>query len=416
MLVVLGVFTQFAYGHEASVSKIKLDLTLTGINLSVVLPEDQLLLSLPSLESIEDVDQPKGNAILRDYFAKHLWLTQEGRRYDGEITAIERITDKQSGVAIPVLKYSVDFPLDAMQIVLHSDLVQHQVISHKSYIMLGSGHLKGSDPSVVLGVLRLKHNDISVDLSDVSAWLGIRSMFVHGIEHIPNGADHLLFLICLLLTIPLSVQREAGGLKDKNTTALSQTIGLVSVFTLSHSLALLMTLLSLIPIGGTYVELIVVLSVACSAVIVVKPKPIELFDKYALVLVFGFAHGLAFSKVLSDMSLSKVDQALELLSFTLGIELMQIVLAILLVPCFMVLSKHQTIYLYLRRVASLFALVASVGWLFERIQGEPNTIVGMMEQALLWLPGLYLLLILLVLWDSAKAYLPTPKSVERLRN
>lgn len=414
ILLVLGGFSDVAFGHDASVSKIQINAT-NGSHLSVILPVDQLRLVLPLLQREADIEQPNVQLLLGDYFTEHLWLTHEAERYDGDIKSIKLSVDKQAGVDVPVIVYSVDIPLEAKKYVLHSDLVQHKVISHKTYVTLSADHLEDEDSPFMLGVLRLKHNDIIVDLSDVSMWQGARSMFIHGIEHILGGADHLLFLICLLLTVPLSVARSAGDLIEKNTSALSHTVGLVSVFTLSHSLALLMTLF-LNPVAGIYIELIVTCSVAASALIVVKPRPLGRFDKYALVLGFGFAHGLAFSEVLSELSVSKVEQALELLSFTLGIELVQIVLAILLVPCFVVLSKHQTVYLGLRLAAATFALVASIAWIFEHIQRKPNTISIIMEQAILWLPWLYVLLLIVVLWDSVKANLPSPSSVDRLRN
>ena len=55
--------------------------------------------------------------------------------------------------------------------------------------------------------------------------------------------------------------------------------------------------------------------------------------------VFGLVHGMAFSTTLSSLNLSGSQLALSLLGFNVGIEMMQLVVVLLVLPPLIVLAR-----------------------------------------------------------------------------
>lgn len=154
------------------------------------------------------------------------------------------------------------------------------------------------------------------DQSTAVDWGGLVSFFIAGFAHIlPAGFDHLLFVAALCL--------GAAGLRS--------IIGIVTAFTIAHSLSLAAMTLGWISISGYWIEPFIVLSIFWAAAINLRSAaPAALTLPTAL--VFGLIHGLGFASALREIGLPAEQQILSLLSFNLGVEAGQIVfLALLLI-------------------------------------------------------------------------------------
>ncbi|MCH2191369.1 MAG: HupE/UreJ family protein [Gammaproteobacteria bacterium] len=171
-----------------------------------------------------------------------------------------------------------------------------------------------------------------------------------GIEHIlPFGIDHLAFLLALVLA--------AKGLRS--------LIIQISVFTLAHSLTLILGVLGLVTLNASLVEAIIALSIAFVAVE-------NLFFKYKLgwrsLIIFGFGllHGLGFAGALGDLGIPTNHYVSALLGFNLGVEIAQILFGLI---CFLILHKAIKPFIFRRFVyLPLNCFVAALGiyWLAER--------------------------------------------------
>lgn len=104
---------------------------------------------------------------------------------------------------------------------------------------------------------------------------------------------------------------------------------------------------------------------------------------------FGLIHGLAFATVLANLDLGVKALALSVLGFNLGIELMQLCIILMIVPWLILLSR-TSFYKVFRIPAAAIAAIAAIGWITERITGQPNLITAWVDEVTphaLWIIG-----------------------------
>lgn len=164
--------------------------------------------------------------------------------------------------------------------------------------------------------------------------------FQIGLKHVLdiNAYDHVLFLIAL--TVPFSF-------KDWQRILL-----LVSLFTIGHTMALLLSVFGIIAIKVSVVELLIPITILITALFNLftagksnKKESINLI--FFIVLFFGIVHGLGFSNyfksILGGTATSKL---LPLGEFALGIEAAQLVVVFVV----LILSYiMQTVFRFSKR-------------------------------------------------------------------
>lgn len=147
--------------------------------------------------------------------------------------------------------------------------------------------------------------------------------FKIGLNHVLdiNGYDHVLFLIAL--TVPYAF-------KDWKRVLL-----LVTLFTVGHTLALILSVYEIIIIKATLVEFLIPLTILVTAVFHLftagKSGKNESITFVSFVtLFFGVIHGLGFSNYFKTILPGNAsDKLLPLLEFALGIEAAQIIVVII---------------------------------------------------------------------------------------
>lgn len=147
-----------------------------------------------------------------------------------------------------------------------------------------------------------------------------------GFDHILEGADHLLFLFCLL--IPL---RRVGAL-----------IPVVTSFTIAHSITLLASALGWVPSAIWFPSLIETL-IALSIVYMALENIVGVQQRHRWMVTFGFGlvHGFGFSFLLTEsMQFAGSHLVMSLLAFNLGVEFGQILVLLLMVPFIHLLFRY----------------------------------------------------------------------------
>jgi hydrogenase/urease accessory protein HupE len=173
-----------------------------------------------------------------------------------------------------------------------------------------------------------------------------------GVKHILIGYDHLLFLFSLLIV----------------TRRLVAPLKLITCFTIAHSTTLALATFDLVRIPGKVVEPLIAASIVFVAVenLVRRSEP---KGRMWMVLAFGLIHGLGFASVLRELGVGTTGTgiALPLLSFNLGVELGQLLIAAPLVLLIPMLNKHPTFAKRLVPACSILAALAGSLWLIRRV-------------------------------------------------
>ena len=146
--------------------------------------------------------------------------------------------------------------------------------------------------------------------------------FNMGLKHVLDitAYDHIVFLIALL--IPYTF-------KDWKRVFL-----LVSLFTLGHTLALILSVFGVVSISVTVVEFLIPITILITALYHLytagKSAKKETVSFVAMVTVcFGLIHGLGFSNYFNTIMVgSGMNKLVPLLEFALGIEAAQLIVVL----------------------------------------------------------------------------------------
>ena len=143
-----------------------------------------------------------------------------------------------------------------------------------------------------------------------------------GLKHVLdiNGYDHILFLIAL--TVPYTF-------KDWKKILL-----LVSIFTIGHTMALILSVFGIMSIKEDIVEFLIPMTILITALysLITAGKSAKGGGSNVILFItlfFGLIHGLGFAGYFkSILPGSPSDKIIPLLEFALGIELAQIIVVI----------------------------------------------------------------------------------------
>lgn len=152
-------------------------------------------------------------------------------------------------------------------------------------------------------------------MSDFSFFFGI------GWHHIMNreALDHIFFIAALAAIYTL---------KD-----WKQVLVLVTAFTIGHAITLILSAKDIIEVNTTWVEFLIPCTIVCTALsnlFLKKFTPKAIRINYFLALFFGLIHGLAFATTLKWLLASDQSFVLSWFSFSVGLELGQIVVVVFL--------------------------------------------------------------------------------------
>ncbi len=224
-----------------------------------------------------------------------------------------------------------------------------------------------------------------------------------GFGHILDGADHLLFLACLVIPF----------------RRLYPLVAIVTSFTVAHSVTLIASAFEFAPDALWFpplVETLIALSIVYMAF--ENIVGVRLQRRWLITFGFGLVHGFGFSFALREtLQFAGSHLLTSLLAFNLGVEIGQVLVLLFLVPALGALFR----YVVAEKVGTILlsALVAHTSWhwMSERagqlsqfqIQLQlPTFDLALLASAMRW--GTLILIIALLLWLM---YLVFPQSPEQ---
>jgi len=167
-----------------------------------------------------------------------------------------------------------------------------------------------------------------------------------GVEHILDGVDHLLFVICLLIPF----------------RRLRPLVVIVTSFTVAHSVTLIASAFGMVPNFLWFpplIETIIAASIVYMAFENIVGSQWE--KRWIIAFCFGLVHGFGFSFALSEiMQFAGGHLLTSLLAFNLGVEIGQLFIVILAVPILNFLFRNVVA----ERIGTILlsAVLAHSGW------------------------------------------------------
>ncbi|QFZ54610.1 HupE/UreJ family protein [Oceanihabitans sp. IOP_32] len=183
----------------------------------------------------------------------------------------------------------------------------------------------------------------------------------HGINHVLDihAYDHILFLI--MLSIPFVF-------KD-----WKRVIVLVTVFTLGHTLSLILATYNVVRINSQIVEFLIPITILIVAVYNIftagkGPQKEKIGLLFITTLFFGLIHGLGFAREFEKLQKPSDNKFILLLEFALGIEIAQIIIVFLVLFISYVV---QTIFRFTKRDWVMIISAIVVGLTIPMILKNP---------------------------------------------
>jgi hypothetical protein len=192
--------------------------------------------------------------------------------------------------------------------------------------------------------------------------LGLTAFVWTGVEHIgatpgqwhgaagwklPDGLDHILFVVALML---------AGG-------TLARTLGVVSGFTLGHSITLALSVLHVVRPPAGLIEPLIALTIAFVAARAFAGRD---GHRWRVAACFGLIHGFGFATALHQLELPTGELVPALLGYNLGVELGQVAIVLAAAPLILTLQRHRRLQPIVRGLAAVIC-TAGVYWFFQRL-------------------------------------------------
>jgi hypothetical protein len=359
-----------AVAHSMPQSMVYLDIGSAAVRIECSLPLAELQLALPELHIGDErhLSKAQQNQLIA-YGLRHIRL--EG--VDGERWTVgHAIVTLQMNIDHRDIIYRADYrrPANSQSLRLRYDAITHEVVSHVALVAI-RGDFSSSDlartPEMV-GMLQNPADSLAISMGHAPARGLFASATKMGIGHILTGYDHMLFLLSLVLVLPLTLKSgEWTDRKQLRDTAIALA-KVITAFTVGHSITLLASTMLEWRLPTALVELCVAATVLVAAINIWKP--IFAGREVVAAVLFGLIHGIAFASAIGQHLLDPVLRFEVILGFNLGIELVQLLLASLVVlPAWSAASLPQ--FARVRLVAALIVAGIAGYWFVERIPAVP---------------------------------------------
>jgi hypothetical protein len=172
-----------------------------------------------------------------------------------------------------------------------------------------------------------------------------------------------LFLLCLLLPAVLKQTSTQTNKKSGFKQVAMGVLGIVSAFTLAHSITLSLAALEVVMLPSRWVES----AIAGSVIFVAAKNLSNSFEgRWQTAFLFGLIHGFGFASVLTALGLPTQSLVLSLVGFNVGVEVGQLVIVGTFLPLAFLVRKSKFYQVIVFRGGSWIALFVALGWFVER--------------------------------------------------
>lgn len=233
--------------------------------------------------------------------------------------------------------------------------------SHRGILVL---HGAGQSHTAVLSPAQ---PGIKITLGEVSLWRQFTDYLREGVWHIWTGIDHILFLLALLLPGVLVRGQNHWQPVPKLAAAVWPVLGVVTAFTLAHSITLSLAALDILRLNSRLVESCIAASVFLAALN--NLRPLATRRRWVVAFCFGLIHGFGFASALSELGLPGGSRLLCLVAFNLGVEAGQLAIVAVVMPVAYLLRGTLFYRSWVLPWGSLAVAGIAAVWFYQRAFG-----------------------------------------------
>uniref|UniRef100_UPI0035B22493 HupE/UreJ family protein n=1 Tax=Chitinimonas sp. TaxID=1934313 RepID=UPI0035B22493 len=180
---------------------------------------------------------------------------------------------------------------------------------------------------------------------------------------------HILFLISLLIPavmilVPQSGRAAGWQPADALKPVLKDAIGIVTAFTVAHSITLCLAALDIVRLPSRLVESAIAVSVLLAALN--NLYPLVHRRRWLVTFAFGLIHGFGFASALAELDLGRGSLLASLFGFNLGVELGQLAIVVGFLPLAFWLRQQLLYRRFVLQGGSFAIALISLGWFGER--------------------------------------------------
>jgi HupE/UreJ protein len=305
---------------------------------------------------------------VQDYIRRHFSIAPEkGQPYALEFTR-EEVIDVPQGQFVQYFFRIQSGPVPDRLQIHHTMLYEHERL-HRGLLLVENNEKtqRNYGAEHIAMVFGPAGPDQTLDLLHVPQQLHGRDMIWQGVLHIWLGTDHVLFLVALLLPTVLILIGSSWRPVPAFPRALWNVLKIVTVFTIAHSMTLLLAAFGVLEVPSRLVESMIALSIALVALNNLTGRVRE--ASLLVILVLGLFHGLGFASVMGHLPFRTGDLVKIVVGFNIGVELGQMVIVALLFPALFLLRRHDLYMPVVLKGGSAILIVVSSAWFVQRALG-----------------------------------------------
>ena len=346
LLVCVLATARAVHAHPAPFSYLDVRLASSGIEGTLVLHDFDVAheLNLAAPDALLDAATLRQHTTtLTALVQARVTMNADGHDLVWDITGVRALADR---TAVEVA-YRVPFNGSIGHLVIHAALFPYDP-THQTFV-----NIYDNDTLAHQHVLSAGRPTMEYYTGGRQGAFAVFSAFTRaGIHHIAIGPDHILFIVGLLLL---------GG-------SVLRLLGIVSAFTVGHSITLSLAVLNIVTPPARIVEPAIALSIVYVGADNLLSTQGARDVRAWIALFFGLVHGFGFASVLREIGLPSRALGISLFSFNLGVEIGQAVIVVLVASLLALLRRRSPVRAgQFVTAASVFVTLAGAYWFVERI-------------------------------------------------
>jgi len=344
---------QYVQGHDPGLSSLTIRQRTNGL-------EATLTLAVRDAAQLAELDENHDGTVTQVEFGRGQGRLEAAVDRDVVIAADSKVRKPQFIRSHLDQNNNVEVRLDLGATVFSSLEIQSKIITslpfgHRQYLQVQNSRGETIFERLLsaaenCATMQMPHTDASTAAVEVVR--SFTNFFCLGVKHILTGYDHLLFLFGLLLVV----------------RGFFSSLGIITSFTIAHSITLAVATLHLIQIPSRIVEPLIAASIVFVGIENLLRGDIP-SARRIVTFGFGLIHGFGFASALREAGIGSGTGGvvLPLFSFNLGVELGQIMVAAAALPVIWKLRENPMFIARWAPACSAAVVLLGSFWFVQRV-------------------------------------------------